>query len=204
MTAFRLAFLAFLSIASAAELAERLIATLEGRLSTELPVDSVRVVLNGGAYSAIPRQDGSFKLHAVPPGTYLLEVMDTQSVWPTVRLDVSATSGKPRALLTHSRQPLPFPLPLEPLVAKPTFFEKREGFQWSAMLMNPMVLMMGVTVLIMVVFPKMMQNMDPEQLKEMQQMQGGLADMLNPDKAKERLQEKPATGAAKREAKRAS
>ena len=116
-------------------------------------------------------------------------------------MDVSAT-GKVRALLKHSRQPLPFPLPLEPLVAKPTFFEKREGFNWSGMLMNPMVLMMGVTVLIMVVFPKMMSNMDPEQLKEMQQMQGGLADMLNPDKAKERLAEKPATGAAKREAKR--
>ena len=49
----------------------------------------------------------------------------------------------------------------------------------------------------------MMKNMDPEQLKEMQQMQGGLADMLNPEKAKERL-EKPPTGAAKREAKRAS
>jgi len=165
-----------------------------------MPLDRVRVVLDGGAYSAIPRQDGSFKVHAVPPGTYLLEVLDTQSVWPTVRVDVSASNGKARALLTHSRQPLPFPLPLEPLVAKPTFFEKREGFQWSQMLMNPMVLMMGVTVLIMVVFPKMMQNMDPEQLKEMQSMQGGLADMLNPEKQKEKLQEKekPATGSAKR------
>merc|ERR1719502_1251763 len=183
MTAFRLAFLAFLSIASAAELAERLIATLEGRLATELPLDSVRVVLDGGAYTAIPRQDGSFKLHAVAPGTYLLEVLDTQSVWPTVKLEVSATSpGKARALLTHSRQPLPFPLPLEPLVAKPTFFEKREGVQWSA------VLMMGVTLMIMFVFPKMMENMDPEQLKEMQSMQGGFADLMDPNKAKERLE----------------
>lgn len=200
--------LSFVALVSA-EVVERISATLEGRLSTELPVDSVRVVLNGGAYSAIPRQDGSFKLHAVPPGTYLLEVMDTQSVWPTVRLDVSASApGKARALLTHSRQPLPFPLPLEPLVAKPTFFEKREGFNWSSMLMNPMVLMMGVTVLIMVVFPKMMSNMDPEQLKEMQQMQGGLADMLqgggpggaSADKARlaEGKTEKPAAGSAKR------
>ena len=82
-----------------------------------------------------------------------------------MRVDVSAAApGKARALLTHSRQPLPFPLPLEPLVATPTFFEKREGFNWAGMLMNPMVLMMGVTVLIMVVFPKMMQNMDPEQV----------------------------------------
>ena len=63
------------------------------------------------------------------------------------------------------------------------------------MLMNPMVLMMGVTLLIMVVFPKMMANMDPEQLKEMQEMQkGGLAAMLDPDKAKslaDKSSEKP-------------
>ena len=53
-------------------------------------------------YTAIPRQDGSFKLHAVAPGSYLLEVLDTQSVWPTVRLDVSATSGKARAYAATS------------------------------------------------------------------------------------------------------
>ena len=106
------------------------------------------------------------------PGTYLLEVLGTNSVWPTVRPDVSAkASGKMRALLTHSRLPLPFPLPLEPLMSKPVFFEKREGFQWSSILMNPMAIMMGVTLLIMFAFPKMMANMDPEQLKEMQQMQ---------------------------------
>ena len=208
-----------LILASAfAELAQRQLATVEGRLttgaprsasarlpcpprcsclmltssascspSTELPLDNVRVVLNGGMYTAIPRQDGSFKLHAVAPGSYLLEVLDTQSVWPTVRLDVSATSGKARALLTHSRQPLPFPLPLEPILAKLTFFEKREGFNWSGMLMNPMVLMMGFTLLIMVVFPKMMENMDPEQLKEMQK--GGVMEMLaNPEAAREKLE----------------
>merc|ERR1711998_474216 len=101
-----------------------------------------------------------------------------------VRVDVSATNGKARAQLTHIRQPL------EPLVAKPTFFEKREGFQWSAMLMNPMVLMMGFTLLIMVVFPKMMANMDPEQLKEMQSMQGSWGERLaNPEKAKEKLEQ---------------
>jgi len=165
----------------------QIVSSVDGRLNTDLPLDGVRIVLNGGAYSAIPRQDGSFVIHSVQPGTYLLEVQDVQSIWPMVRLEVSAkAAGKLRALLTHNRQPVPFPLPLEPLVAKPVFFEKREGFQWSAMLMNPMVIMMGVTLLIMVVFPKMMANMDPEQLKEMQQMQGGLADMLNPDKLKEK------------------
>jgi len=147
----------------------------------------VRVVLNGGLYSAIPRQDGSFVIHSVPAGGYLLEVYDTQRTWPTVRVDVSAKAqGKLRALMTHNRLPLPFPLPLEPLVSNLSFFEKREGFKISSILMNPMAIMMGVTLLIMVAMPKMMQNMDPEQLKEMQQMQGGLADLLNPEKLKEK------------------
>ena len=179
--------------AGASEAVSKLVkSSVEGRLAAELPLSNVRVVLNGGEYTAIPRQDGTFKLHDVSPGTYLLEIMDTQSVWPTVRLDVSAKeSGKMRALLTHSRQPLPFPLPLEPLVPTPSFFEKREGFQWSAYLMNPMVIMMGVSLLLMVVFPKMMANMDPEQLKEMKAMQAGMqggsiSDMLNPEKLKEK------------------
>ena len=50
-----------------------------------------------------------------------------------------------------------------------------------------MMLMMGVTMLIMMVMPKMMANMDPEQLKEMQQMQSGWKDMLDPEKQKEKL-----------------
>ena len=74
----------------------------------------------------------------------------------------------------------------EPLVAKPVFFEKREGFKIGSILMNPMAIMMGVTLLIMAVMPKMMANMDPEQLKEMQQMQGGIAEILNPEKLKEK------------------
>jgi len=211
LTRWRLAVLAVLATAVAAkggsDVSDSVATTVEGRLMTELPLDAVRVVLNGGMYMAMPRQDGTFKLHHVAPGQYLLEVLDTQSVWPTVRLDVSAAaSGKARALLMHTRQPLPFPLPLEPLVAKPVFFEKREGFNWSQMLMNPMVLMMGVTVLIMFVMPKMMQNMDPDQLKEMQSMQGGFSDLLNPDKLKEKMEaiekkaEKPGSGnAARRE-----
>jgi hypothetical protein len=133
-------------------------------------------------------------------------VLDAQSLWPTVRVEVS-TTGKMRAQLSHTRMALQPPLLLEPLVAKPTFFEKREGFKWSSMLMNPMVIMMNFTVMIMFVMPKMMANMDPEQLKEMQEMQkGGMMEMLtNPEKAKERMleaqkAEKPQTGGEKRRA----
>ena len=48
----------------------------------------------------------------------------------------------------------------------------------------------------MFVVPKMMEGMDPEQLKELQ-AQGGLASMLNPDLAKQEA--KPLTGKAKRD-----
>ena len=68
----------------------------------------------------------------VPPGSYLLEVFDTQRIWPAVKIDVSAKqAGKLRALMTHNRLPLPLPLPIEPLVGAPSFFEKREGFKVS-------------------------------------------------------------------------
>merc|ERR1712196_742545 len=99
----------------------------------------------------------------------LLEVHDVHNLWPMVRVDVSAKSaGKVRAMLTHNKNALPLPMPLEPLVVKPTHFEVRPPFQWTSMLMNPMFLMMGVSVLLMVAMPMMMANMDPEQLKEMQ------------------------------------
>ena len=53
-----------------------------------------------------------------------------------------------------------------------------------------------VVVAVMFVVPKMMEGMDPEQLKELQ-AQGGLASMLNPDLAKQEA--KPLTGKAKRD-----
>ena len=184
---------ALLATFAAAATAERITSVVEGRLNTGTALHEVRLVLNDGQYVAVPRQDGTFVFHAVMPGSYLLEVHDVHNLWPTVRLDVSAKkAGKVQAMLSHNKQLLPFPMPLEPLVVKPTHFEVRPPFQWTGMLMNPMFIMMGVTLLLMVAMPKMMANMDPEQLKEMQEMQasmgggGGLADLLNPEKLKEK------------------
>lgn len=176
-----------LLVAAVAVAAERVTSVVEGRLTTGTALQEVRVVLNNGEYTSIPRQDGTFVFHAVMPGSYLLEVHDVHNLWPMVRLDVSAkSSGKLRAMLTHNKFALPFPIQIEPLVVKPSYFEVRPPFQWTSMLMNPMFIMMGVTLLLMVAMPKMMANMDPEQLKELQDMQGGFADMLNPEKLKEK------------------
>ena len=79
-----------------------------------------------------------------------------------VRVDVSAKSaGKIRAILTHTKEAIALPITLEPILVKPKWFEVRPPFQWTSMLMNPMVMMMGVTLLLMVAMPKMMANMDP-------------------------------------------
>merc|ERR1711935_1214457 len=82
-----------------------------------------------------------------------------------------------------------------PVLVKPKWFEVRPPFQWTSMLMNPMVMMMGVTLLIMFAMPKMMANMDPEQLEEMKAIQGSMGgswkDMLDPEKLKEKQQALP-------------
>lgn len=102
-----------------------------------------------------------------------------------------ALYGGASAVLVHSRQQLQLPMQLKPLLAKPEFFEKRQGFQWSSIFMNPMMIMMAVTGVIMFVLPKMMANMDPEEMKKMQEMQAtqsslSFSDLLNPEKLKEK------------------
>merc|ERR1711865_917125 len=48
------------------------------------------------------------------------------------------------------------------------YFEQRQQFGINTFLSNPMSLMMLVTMGIIFIFPQMMKNMDPEQMKEMQ------------------------------------
>ena len=77
-----------------------------------------RILLNGGAYSTIPRSDGSFVFYGIPVGTYLLEVTNVPYMFETLRLDVSAHEGGGRikaAPLTR-RERLPYPLLLRPVV----------------------------------------------------------------------------------------
>jgi len=133
-----------------------------------------------------------YSLAQVSDGVYLLEVYDTQRAWPTVRVEVGRSiQGRVYAVQTHNRKQMPLPIQLQPVLAKPEFFEKRAGFQWSSLFMNPMMIMMMVTGGIMFIMPRLMSNMDPEELKKMQDMQAGqgslsFSDILNPEKLKEK------------------
>lgn len=51
------------------------------------------------------------------------------------------------------------------------YFTAREGFSLLGTLMNPMVLMMLVSMLLMFGMPKLMENMDPETMRELKEQQ---------------------------------
>ena len=63
---------------------------------------------------------------------------------------------------------VPYPLRMKAL-GKMGYFQQREEWKVTDILMNPMILMMVLPLLIITVLPKMMN--DPEAKKEMEQMQ---------------------------------
>jgi hypothetical protein len=57
------------------------------------------------------------------------------------------------------------------------YFQKREEWKITDLLMNPMLMMMVLPLLLITVLPKMMG--DPETQKEMQEMQRNMANTQN-------------------------
>lgn len=57
---------------------------------------------------------------------------------------------------------------LEPLKEE-QYYEIREPFSIMSLVKSPMGLMMGFMVLVMFVMPKLMENMDPEEMKRAQE-----------------------------------
>ncbi|KAL0687127.1 hypothetical protein Bca4012_086804 [Brassica carinata] len=88
---------------------------------------------------------------------------------PTVvRVDVSARHhGKVQATLTETRRSLT-ELVLEPLRAD-QYYELREPFNVMAILKSPMGLMVGFMVVVVFLMPKLMENIDPEEMKRTQE-----------------------------------
>lgn len=151
-------------------------------LASQSPSDR-RVVLTPAAASGSPRvaipssRGGAFSFTGLAAGTYLLEVQDLENVFAPVRVDVSAKeNGRVRASNADSGDRAAYPLVLRP--EQPAeYFVKRVPYDWTALLKNPMVMMMGFSVFLMVVMPKMMANMDPEELEQMRK--GGISSVIS-------------------------
>merc|ERR1711904_44717 len=147
--------------------------TVEGMVSSQqvsLRGNKFTVHLNGGQYQAFVRSDNTFAVPDVPvAAAYLVEVMSQSYVFDKVRLsilkngNVRATNAAPTA--PKRNEALPYPLRMQPRGAM-QHFEVREGFNFGMIFKNPMMLMMGFSMLMMFMMKYMV---DPEQMKEMQE-----------------------------------
>ncbi|KAF9141460.1 ER membrane protein complex subunit 7 [Mortierella sp. GBA39] len=163
-----------LSSVSAADLNGFLVGFGENVHPRELSPQT-RVLLSGGQYSSMITKDGKFIFTNVPEGTYLLEVQSPQYTYPTIKVTLAGKETKANLVSlgfdwSNNDNPLQLPLTLVPR-APTTFFIPREGFKLSSLFANPMMLMMGASVLMLFVMPKLMANMDSEAMEEMQGMQ---------------------------------
>ncbi|CAA7046815.1 unnamed protein product [Microthlaspi erraticum] len=129
---------------------------------------NIKVVLNGGQHITFLRPDGYFTFHKVPAGTHLIEVYALGYFFSPVRVDVSARHrGKVQATLTETRRSLT-ELVLEPIRAD-IYYERREPFSVMSIVKSPMGLMVGFMVVVVFLMPKLMENIDPEEMKRTQE-----------------------------------
>uniref|UniRef100_A0AAF5PQS9 ER membrane protein complex subunit 7 beta-sandwich domain-containing protein n=2 Tax=Wuchereria bancrofti TaxID=6293 RepID=A0AAF5PQS9_WUCBA len=119
---------------------------------------------------AFVRQDGSFVVSGVPPGSYIIEISNIDYAFEPVRVDITS-KGKIRARRLNLLQPslvssLPYPLRLN-AVHQINYFRPREEWHLTDILTNPMILMMVVPLVLLVILPKLVNANDPEIKKEM-------------------------------------
>ncbi|XP_055333300.1 ER membrane protein complex subunit 7 homolog [Paramacrobiotus metropolitanus] len=155
--------------------------TIEGKLvyvksQDTKSVDSLRtkIAADGSEYYGFLSEDReSFIISGVPPGSYLIEVYHPECIFESARVDISS-KGKFRArrpdILDGSaaaQNQLPYPLKLK-LLRRASYFQAKEAWRLTDMLMNPMVLMMILPLVVLMVIPKMLSTVDPEATKELQ------------------------------------
>ena len=158
---------------------------VEGRLvlrgaAASAPVETTEVVLNGGEYRTYTRPDGAFVFHDVAPGVYLLDVLSVEYIYSQVKLNLpAAVDGEIRCLEYKypgaAKQPIAYPLELRPHVRQ-QYFEVREQPGLHTVFRNPMMLMLLFTGFVVLFMPKMMESMDPEEMKKMQEQMGAAQD----------------------------
>ena len=129
-------------------------------------------MVEGGYKVGYIREDNTFVIHGLPSGSYLVEVINPDQFYEPVRVDINS-KGKIRARKVNNVQPtqvntVPYPLKMKSM-GRYRYFQKREEWKVTDLLLNPMVLMMLLPLLFITVLPKMMN--DPETKREMEQMQ---------------------------------
>ncbi|RXH92104.1 hypothetical protein DVH24_021127 [Malus domestica] len=125
-------------------------------------ISNIKVILNGGQSVTFLRPDGFFTLYPICS----LDKDISNAVF--VRVDVSARNpGKVQAALTENRRPLN-EFVLEPL-REEQYYEIREPFSIMSLVKSPMGLMVGFMLIVVFLMPKLVENMDPEEMRRTQE-----------------------------------
>ncbi|KAF8965004.1 hypothetical protein BGZ46_000670, partial [Entomortierella lignicola] len=143
------ALISLSTITSAVQISGVLLGTEENPHPRDLS-PRTRIILSGGEYSAVITKEGRFTLPHVKEGSYLLQVQSPQYIYPTIKLIVTEKEARAHLVNTgtdwsNNDNPLQFPLALSPRGAT-SYFVPREGFKVSQLFANPMMLMMGFSV----------------------------------------------------------
>ncbi|KAF9654338.1 hypothetical protein BDM02DRAFT_3182146 [Thelephora ganbajun] len=146
-----------------------------------------KAILDGGSnyYGSITR-DGSFVIPDVPEGTYILNIVARNHLFDQYRIDIVDSlsppevrpylPGTPLSSTANSPVTITYPLKVHPRY-KNEYFVPKESFDVMGMLQSPMIMMMGAVGVMVVALPYMMKNLDPEQLKEVQESQARMVKM---------------------------
>lgn len=127
--------------------------------------------VNGGEHIGFVRDDGSFVVHNIPSGSYVVEVINPNYMYEPVRVEINS-KGKYRARRVNYVQTsqviqVPYPLRMK-AASKFRYFYVREQWRLTDFLFNPMVIMMVLPLLLIMVLPKMMN--DPETKEDLKQI----------------------------------
>jgi len=151
-------------------------ATIVGRLrhpDPTLSINSTRITRNDGTtHSTYTQPDGSFYFYRVPPGVHLLDVQSREHHFSQVKIQLLKEAMDSPKCIEYvypgaPKQAIPHPLELT-AHASYEYYEPRQGFSIMSIFKNPMVLMMIVSAGLVVLMPKMMEGLDPEQKEQMQ------------------------------------
>mmetsp|Transcript_23375 Transcript_23375/g.70138 ORF Transcript_23375/g.70138 Transcript_23375/m.70138 type:complete len:223 (-) Transcript_23375:41-709(-) len=150
------------------------------RLPRDAALPTTEVTLNGGEHRALTRPDGRFTFHDVPPGVYLLDVLSLDYVFSQIKLNLPATAGEQPRCLEYvypgaAKKPHPYPVELTPHL-KAQYFEERESPGLHTLFANPMLLMMLFTGGLVMFMPKLMDGLDPEEKKKLEEQMGSAGD----------------------------
>lgn len=164
------------------------------QLKNKIDVGNMEVTLNGGERTTMTTISGEFAFYEVPTGVYTLNVNDIEYTFSQLKIKVSFEDGnasgdeaiggsvgdntgitEPKITVIEYKYPGAqklagsYPLVLTALV-KNNYLPVKEGLNIFKMIFgNPMALMMLFSIAVVVGMPMMMKNMDPEELKAMQE-----------------------------------